>query len=108
MIILIVMLVTTSVQKLRVNLPAKMMPDVDSVAERGNPPTIRPLILRQQQRAHAHAQHPLFLFLLCIYFGARALAKVARWQNLIPSFPWIAPGWRAIQGKEGIKFCSVA
>ena len=21
-------------------------------------------------------------------------AKVARWQNLIPSFPWIAPGWR--------------
>ena len=38
--------------------------------------------------------------------------KVARWQNLIPSFPWIAPGWRAcggaIQGKEGSKFCSVA
>ena len=37
--------------------------------------------------------------------------KVARWQNWIPSFPWIAPGWRvggAIQGKEGIKFCSVA
>ena len=22
-------------------------------------------------------------------------ARVARWQNLIPSFPWIAPGWRA-------------
>ena len=21
--------------------------------------------------------------------------KVARWQNLIPSFPWIAPVWRA-------------
>ena len=21
--------------------------------------------------------------------------QVARWQNLIPSFPWIAPGWRA-------------
>ena len=21
--------------------------------------------------------------------------SVARWQNLIPSFPWIAPGWRA-------------
>ena len=37
--------------------------------------------------------------------------EVARWQNLIPSFPCIAPGWRAwgaIQGKEGIKFCSVA
>ena len=40
--------------------------------------------------------------------------NVARWQNLIPSFPWIAPGWRArgcggaIQGKEGITFCSVA
>ena len=29
-------------------------------------------------------------------------AKVARWQNLIPSFPWIAPGWRAwgAQSKE--------
>ena len=30
--------------------------------------------------------------------------KVARWQNWIPSFPWIAPGWRgggATQGKEG-------
>ena len=40
-----------------------------------------------------------------------SLGIVARWQNLIPSFPWIAPGWRAwgaIQGKEGIKFCSVA
>ena len=23
------------------------------------------------------------------------LIKVARWQNWIPSFPWIAPGWRA-------------
>ena len=22
-------------------------------------------------------------------------AKVARWQNLIPFLPWIAPGWRA-------------
>ena len=22
-------------------------------------------------------------------------AKVARWQNWIPSSPWIAPGWRA-------------
>ena len=21
--------------------------------------------------------------------------SVARWQNLTPSFPWIAPGWRA-------------
>ena len=23
------------------------------------------------------------------------MPKVARWQNLISSFPWIAPGWRA-------------
>ena len=40
-----------------------------------------------------------------------SLVKVARWQNLIPSFPWIAPGWRAggaIQGNNGIKFCSLA
>ena len=37
--------------------------------------------------------------------------SVARWQNLIPSFTWTAPGWRAersaVQGEEGIKFCSV-
>ena len=26
--------------------------------------------------------------------------KVARWQNLIPSFPWIAPGWRAWLGRH--------
>ena len=40
--------------------------------------------------------------------AVRDFSSVARWQNLIPSFPWIAPGWRAIQGKKGIKFCSVA
>ena len=35
---------------------------------------------------------------LSIHCGPRSswpIAKVARWQNLIPSFPWIAPGWRA-------------
>ena len=26
---------------------------------------------------------------------ASLLGKVARWQILVPSFPWIAPGWRA-------------
>ena len=49
-------------------------------------------------------------------FGAtevfpRLKVSVARWQNLIPSFPWIAPGWRAgaaIEGKEWIKFCSIS
>ena len=42
---------------------------------------------------------------------AQVKSSVARWQHLIPSFPWIAPGWRAggaIQGKEGIKFCGAA
>ena len=39
--------------------------------------------------------------------------KVARWQNLIPSFPWIAPGWRAWgrnprKGRDQILQCSVA
>ena len=41
---------------------------------------------------------------------AAAAGRVARWQNLIPSLPWIAPGWRVggqIQGMEEIKFCSV-
>ena len=34
--------------------------------------------------------------------GGLIVSKVARWQNLIPSFPWIAPGWRGIgaQSKE--------
>ena len=27
--------------------------------------------------------------------GQTAPRKVARWQILIPSFPWIVPGWRA-------------
>ena len=27
--------------------------------------------------------------------GEERLDSVARWRNLIPSFPWIAPGWRA-------------
>ena len=38
-------------------------------------------------------------------------AIVASRQNLIPSFPWIASGWRergAIEGKEGMKFCIIA
>ena len=45
-------------------------------------------------------------------FDSIQVDRVARWQNLIPSFPWIAPGWRAgpgsaIQGMERIQFCSV-
>ena len=43
---------------------------------------------------------------------AWAKTKVARWQNLIPSFPWIAPGWRALgrnprKGRDQILQCSV-
>ena len=44
--------------------------------------------------------------------GCKKENSVARWQNLIPSFPWIAPEWREggnnPKGKDGIKFCSVA
>ena len=35
---------------------------------------------------------PPVLGFLIICFG---IYSVARWQNLIPSFPWTAPGWRA-------------
>ena len=47
------------------------------------------------------------------FIGYLLLAKVARWLNLIPSFPWIAPGWRAWgrnPRKERDEFlqCSVA
>ena len=43
----------------------------------------------------------------------RALSKVARWQNWIPSCPWIAPGWRAWghnprKGRDQILLRSVA
>ena len=58
-----------------------------------------------------------FLDRMCLAFRASGLWLCnASLQNLIPSFPWIAPGWRAphvlhpglIQGKEGIKFCHLA
>ena len=53
-----------------------------------------------------------FLDFMCLALRASGLwLRYAMLQNLIPSFPWIAPGSRsggAIQGKEGIKFCSVA
>ena len=54
--------------------------------------------------AHQHAKLPISNLI-------QISAKVVRWQNLVPSFPWIALGWRAwgaIQGKEGINFCSVS
>ena len=46
-----------------------------------------------------------------VSLSKRTNDKVARWQNLIPSFPWIAPGWRAWgrnprKGRDQI--CSVA
>ena len=42
-----------------------------------------------------------------------AFGALARWQNLIPSFPWIAPGWRAWgrnprKGRDQISQRSVA
>ena len=43
--------------------------------------------------------------------ASSVLARVARWQNLIPSFPWIAPGWRAWgrnprKGRKGSNFAA--
>ena len=47
-----------------------------------------------------------FLDCMCLALQASGLwLHYATLQNLIPSFPWIAPGWRA---REGIKFCSIA
>ena len=72
-------------------------------------------VLRHAESAVAAAVPPLTgglkLTQVTWLFEMKCTTMVARWQNLIPSFPWIAPGWRAwgaIQGKEGIKFCSVA
>ena len=49
---------------------------------------------------HHQASHSSLRYLaLCPISGhlrkGDLIAKIARWQNLIPSFPWIAPGWRA-------------
>ena len=53
-----------------------------------------------------------FLDRMCMALRASGLRlRYAMLQNLIPSFPWIVPPALhpgAIQGKEGIKFCSVA
>ena len=50
-----------------------------------------------------------FLDRMCLALRASGLwLRYATLQNLIPSFPWIAPHALhpgAIQGKEGIKFC---
>ena len=55
---------------------------------------------------------PLAAFLKPLSTITHSLFSVARWQNFIPSFPWIALGKRVgdgrIQGKEGIKFCCIA
>ena len=48
-----------------------------------------------------------FLDRMCLALRASGLwLRYAMLQNLIPSFPWIAPN--VIQGKEGIKFCHLA
>ena len=53
-----------------------------------------------------------FLDGMCLALRASGLwLRYATLQNLIPSFPWIAPHALhpgAIQGKEGIKFCNLA
>ena len=49
---------------------------------------------------------------MCLALRASGLwLRYAALQNLIPSFPWMAPHALhpgAIQGKEGIKFCHLA
>ena len=54
-----------------------------------------------------------FLNCMCLALCASGLwLRYATPQNLMPSFPWIAPPHAlhpgAIQGKEGIKFCHLA
>ena len=39
----------------------------------------------------------IFAFFILTY---TVFLQVGRWQNLIPSFPWIAPGWRAWGGQS--------
>ena len=68
------------------------------------PPHFR---LRWRQRAAVVLGWPALLAAVVAAPGQ----KVARWQNWTPSFPLIVPGGRAlsaIQGKEGLQFCSVA
>ena len=57
--------------------------------------------------AHEHGcQMAIARFLESYVFGPLASElwlRYATLQNVIPSFPWLAPGWR-----EGIKFCHLA
>ena len=85
----------------------------DAVSSRTQ--TDRQLALERMQRIGAFANTTESVALSLVGDAAhpkfKVKSSVARWQNLIPSFPWNAPGGReegAIQGKEGIKFCSVA
>ena len=76
-----------------------------------------------QPRAHLsyHLYHPVyanhdcqmaiasFLDRMCLVLRASGLwLRYAALQDLIPSFPWIVGCGGAMQGKDGIKFCSVA
>ena len=53
------------------------------------------------------APPPLLLMLLDFWSLLVMVSKVARWQNLMPSFPWIVLGWRT-WGRNQILQCSVA
>ena len=59
------------------------------------------------------APPPLLLMLLDFWSLLVMVSKVARWQNLIPSFTWNALGWRAMgrnprKGRDQILLRSVA
>ena len=56
------------------------------------------------------APPPLLLMLLDFWSLLVMVSKVARWQNLIPSFPWIVEGWgrNPRKGRDQILQRSVA
>ena len=55
-----------------------------AAAAEGDRQTDRDIVLAAEKKCRIASQTEELLMI-----------RVARWQNLIPSFPWIAPGWRA-------------
>ena len=67
-------------------------------------PLFRPLELRLAPRHGCQMAIARFLDRMCLALPAFGLwLRYATLQNLIPSFPWIVPGWRAgAQSKGGL------
>ena len=69
---------------------------------------------QRSSACYPSSQSGIFSSSFFIVVEKHATISVAIWHNLIPSFPWIAPGWRAgegcnpMRGRDQILQCSSA